>query len=72
MTQNVRVRCGVYELELGLAGQAVSALRRSLGVALNIDPGAMAVVNGTPVPETHVVVEGDHVEFIRPAGRKGS
>jgi hypothetical protein len=72
MNQNVRVRHGVYELDLALAGQSVGALRRSLGPALNLAPAALALVNGQPVSESYTVEPGDSVEFVRQAGQKGS
>lgn len=71
MSHNVRVRCGVYEIELDLAGRTVAALRQSLGQALNIDPTAMALVRGVPVPEGHTLEPGDSLEFVRAAGQKG-
>jgi sulfur carrier protein ThiS len=68
----MHIRCGVYELQLDLSGRSVADLRRELGQALNIDPRAVAVVNGSAVGEEYVPAPTDDLEFVRAAGQKGS
>ena len=68
----IRVMCGVHSLEVGLAGKAIAEIRRALAQPLNIDPRAVAVLNGAQVAETTATKAGDQVEFVRLAGEKGS
>lgn len=67
----IRVMCGVHTLEVGLAGRTVGELRQALAQPLNIDPRAVAVVNGAQVSEAYVTKAKDQVEFVRLAGEKG-
>jgi len=67
----IRVMCGVHSLEVGLAGRTVAEIRRALAQPLNIDPRAVAVVNGAQTAETTATKAGDQVEFVRLAGEKG-
>ena len=67
----MHIRCGVYELQLDVLGRSVGQLRRDLRQALNIDPLAVAVVNGSPVDEDYVAAPSDDLEFVRAAGQKG-
>ena len=67
----MHIRCGVYELQLDVPGRSVRQLRRDLRQALNIDPLAVAVVNGSVVDEDYVPAPADDLEFVRAAGQKG-
>jgi sulfur carrier protein ThiS len=69
---SVHVRCGVYELTLDAQPRTVGELRQHYGDALSIAPTAVAVVNGQLVPDSYVITAGDALEFVRPAGRKGT
>lgn len=62
---------GVNVLESDLSGRTVAEVRGMLSQALNIDPTAVATVNGESVRGEYVLQLGDELEFIKPAGTKG-
>lgn len=68
----VAVVYGIHRLGLPLAGRSVGGVRQALAPVLNIGAGAMAVVNGTEVGEAHILASDDLLEFVRPAGEKGT
>jgi hypothetical protein len=67
------VRCvnGANEQNLPIQGKSVSWARSNLGPALNVAPGAVALLDGEPVGEEHVLVAGEFLEFLVVRGRKG-
>lgn len=67
------VRCvhGANEQQLPVAGRTVGWVRRSFRDALNFGPGAIALVDGEPVDESHLLRPGAILEFLDPLGRKG-
>jgi len=67
------LRIGLREghLEAAIAGKSVSEVRQSLKEPLNIDPRALALVNGRDVAASYVLKQGDQLEFVRLAGEKG-
>jgi hypothetical protein len=67
----VKISYGVHTLEAGIVGQSVVEVRQALKEALNIDPRALALVNGRDVASSYVLKEGDQLEFVRLAGEKG-
>lgn len=67
----VRVLYGIHALSVAVAGKRVSEVREILGQALNISPRAVALVDGQEVSETHILLPGQHLEFVRLAGEKG-
>ncbi len=67
----VKVTYGIHKMEAALEGKRVAEVRGAISESLNIDPRAMAVVNGSEVDEDHVLAEGDHLEFVRLSGSKG-
>jgi hypothetical protein len=69
---NVSVTYGVHHGRYPIGGMTVGEARQRLGPMLNIDPTAIAVVAGTPVPDDMQI--GDHVSslaFVKPAAMKG-
>jgi uncharacterized protein YggU (UPF0235/DUF167 family) len=62
---------GIHGLSVGVAGRAVSEVREVLAQALNISPRAIALVDGQEVSESHILLPGQHLEFVRRAGEKG-
>lgn len=72
---NVNVSYGVHNLDIAVSGMNVADVRKQLAQALNIDPLAVAIVNGNEVDlkgEVRVdLKEGDTLEFVRHAGQKG-
>ena len=67
----IKVSYGVHNLEAAIAGKSVSEVRQSLKEPLNIDPRALALVNGRDVAASYILKQGDQLEFVRLAGEKG-
>jgi hypothetical protein len=67
----VKVSYGVHHLEVTIAGKSVGEVRQALREPLNIDPRALALVNGRDVAASYRLKEGDQLEFVRLAGEKG-
>ena len=67
----VEVIHGVYAHSLPLVGMTVGQARSEFGDRMNIDPEAVAVVDGNHVPEDTVLHEGNVLNFVKPAGEKG-
>jgi hypothetical protein len=67
----VKISYGVHSLEAAIAGKAVAEVRQALKEPLNIDPRALALVNGRDAAASYVLKEGDQLEFVRLAGEKG-
>jgi hypothetical protein len=68
----VKVSYGVHSLDAAIAGKAVGEVRQALREPLNIDPRALALVNGRDVAASYILKEGDQLEFVRLAGEKGA
>ena len=67
----VEVVHGVYAHSLPLVGMTIGQARAELAERMNIDPAAIAVVDGTPVAEDAVLTEGQVLTFVKHAGEKG-
>jgi hypothetical protein len=67
----VQVIHGVYAHSLPLAGMTVRQARTELEERMNIDPEAVAVVDGSEAEEDTVLREGQVLNFLTPAGEKG-
>jgi hypothetical protein len=67
----VKISYGVHNLETAIAGKSVSEVRQALKEPLNIDPRALALVNGRDVAASYILKDGDQLEFVRLAGEKG-
>ncbi len=67
----VQVIHGVYAHSLPLSGMTVRQARTELEERMNIDPEAVAVVDGTEAEEDTVLREGQVLNFLTPAGEKG-
>lgn len=63
---------GPYAETLPVAGMSVGEVRRRFGDRLDIDPEAVAVVDGREVGDGHSVTDGQLVTFVRRAGEKGA
>ena len=70
--QGIQVIFGPIAQPFDFEGMSVGAARGLLQHALNIPPGAAALVNGNPVDPERDLVAGDTLEFVRLAGEKGS
>ena len=71
-TGNVDVIHGVYAHSLPLAGMTVRQARAEVEQRMNIDPDAMAVVDGREVDEDTVLAQGQVLNFVKHAGEKGA
>jgi len=77
-TRGVRMVYGANALEdPELVGHTVAEAKHRYGRPLSM-PGSLfsgngvtSLVNGVKVSETYTLNEGDHLEFIKLAGRKG-
>ena len=54
-----------------LTGMTVGEVRERFEDSLNIPEGATATVNGIPVEDEQVLVNGEEVLFAKPLGQKG-
>jgi hypothetical protein len=70
-TGQVKISYGVHVLSAAIAGKSVGEVRQALKEPLNIDPRALALVNGREASASLVLKEGDQLEFVRLAGEKG-
>jgi hypothetical protein len=68
----VRVIYGIHSLEAAIAGKTVTEVRKALSQALNIDPAAIAIINGQAAAGNYILQEGQILEFVRLAGEKGA
>jgi hypothetical protein len=67
----VEVIHGVYAHSLPLAGMTVEQARVELEERMNIDPEALAVVDGVEAGEDEILREGQVLNFVKQAGEKG-
>ena len=63
---------GPYAETLPVAGLSVGEVRRRFRDRLDIDPDAVAVVDGHEVGDDHTVAPNELVTFVRRAGEKGA
>jgi hypothetical protein len=68
---NVEVIHGIYAHTMPLAGMRVRDARSELEERMNIDPEAIAVVDGVEADEDTVLTEGQVLNFVKHAGEKG-
>ena len=67
----VRVSCGAASDNFQVVGKTVTKVAEFLREALNIDEKAQPIVNGESVSPSYVLKEGDTVEYVKLAGKKG-
>ena len=67
----VEVIHGVYAHSLPLAGMTVEQARVELEDRMNIDPEALAVVDGIEAGEDEILREGQVLNVVKQAGEKG-
>ncbi len=70
-TTTIQVSCGANSADFPVEGKTVGAVQEFLKEVLNIDRLAEGQIAGVGVDSSHVLKEGDVLEFIKPAGRKG-
>lgn len=67
----VDVQYGIFMHSLPLAGFKVGEVRTRFAEMLNLDPEAKSVIDGNVVDDETVLVGGQLLCFIRPAGVMG-
>lgn len=67
----VRIVHGAAQVRLDIAGETIGEVRRQLRTMLNIDDDADGFLKGAKASDETVLSDGDHLEFVRVAGRKG-
>ena len=70
-TTTIQVSCGANTSEFPVVGKTVGAVQEFLKEVLNIDRIATGQINGAAAEANYILAEGDVLEFIKPAGRKG-
>jgi hypothetical protein len=70
---NVSVTYGVHHGRYPIGGMTVGEARRRLAPLINIDPTAIAVIGGAPVPDDLQIGAGvSMLAFVKPSAMKGS
>jgi hypothetical protein len=73
--KSIEVVCGANSQTIDLTSSkekmTVESLRKQLGDILNIAPTAIAIIGDVEVEETHTVVGGDRLQFVKRSGSKG-
>jgi len=70
-TTTIRVSCGAAAGDFSVCNKTVGAVSEFLREVLNIDRMAQGVVNGKTVDGSYLLKDGDNLEFLKAAGRKG-
>jgi hypothetical protein len=70
-TTTIHVSCGASSGNFPVAGRTVKAVGEFLREVLNVDQLSTGLVNGREVGADYVLKEGDNLEFLKPAGKKG-
>src|SRR5262245_34657 len=67
---NVTVSYGVHHGSYPIGGMTVGEARRRLGPLINIDPTAVAVIAGLPVPDEQRIEGVSMLAFVKPSAMK--
>jgi len=70
-TTTVHVSCGASAGNFPVAGRTVKEIGEFLREVLNVDRLSTGLVNSKDVDASYVIKPGDHLEFLKPAGKKG-
>jgi len=70
-TTTIHVSCGASSGNFPLAGRTVKQVGEFLREVLNVDQLSTGLINGREVGADYIVKEGDTLEFLKPAGKKG-
>jgi hypothetical protein len=69
---NVTVSYGVHHGRYPISGMTVGEARQTLARLINIDPTAIAVIGGSPVPEEmRIDADVSMLAFVKPSAMKG-
>jgi len=70
-TTTIRVSCGASSGKFPVLGKSVKEVGDFLREVLNVSKLSTGLVNGKDVAADYVLKEGDTLEFLKPAGKKG-
>jgi hypothetical protein len=70
-TTTIHVSCGASSGNFPVAGKTVKDVGDFLIEVLNVDRLSTGLVNGKAVDADYVLKNGDNLEFLKPAGKKG-
>jgi len=70
-TTTIHVSCGASSGQFPVSGKTVREVGEFLREVLNVDRISTGLVNGKEVDAAYVLKNGDRLEFLKPAGRKG-
>jgi len=70
-TTTIHVSCGASSGAFPVQGKSVREVGEFLREVLNLDRLSTGLVNGKEVDANYVLKNGDRLEFLKPAGRKG-
>jgi hypothetical protein len=71
ITTTIRVSCGASSGRFPVVGKTVSEVSEFLREVLNVERMSTGLVNGVEVPGSYNLRDGDTLEFLKPAGKKG-
>jgi hypothetical protein len=71
LSTTVQVSCGASSGRFPVAGRSVAEVGEFLREVLNVDRLSTGLVNGKEVASDYKLKEGDTLEFLKPAGKKG-
>ncbi len=70
-TTTIHVSCGASSGNFPVTGKTVKDVGDFLREVLNVDRLSTGLVNGKEVDADYVLKNGDNLEFLKPAGKKG-
>ena len=70
-TTTIHVSCGASSGNFPVVGKSVGEVGDFLREVLNVDRMSTGLVNGQQVDNDYILKEGDNLEYLKPAGRKG-
>lgn len=70
-TTTIHVSCGASSGNFPVAGKTVKEVGDFLREVLNVDELSTGIVNGNAVDADYKLKEGDNLEYLKPAGKKG-
>lgn len=71
MAVGTKVSYGVHEGMVEAVGKTVADVRAAVAQIMNLPQNAGAIIGGQRVDDSHVIKEGQEVEFVKEAGVKG-
>jgi len=71
ISTTIRVSCGASSGDFPVVGKTVGAVGEFLKEVLNVETLARGLVNGTEVDGDYLLKQGDQLEYLKPAGKKG-